>query len=211
LLFVRYTLANVNNTTPVFSTPKTRSSRAWIGLSERVVRALQRQRERQHVQRLGAGPAWAEQDLVFTRGTGQPLRHEFVLHQLQQLAEQAGLPRIRVHDLRHFAATTMLSTQVPLAMASKTMRHSTLSTTTEIYGHLLRHAAHQAVDAIDHALTTAVEIGRLNQPTAPDATTMRSSIPAGSGLPPAAIPSPRRPRDIAPAACDHNATTTARH
>jgi integrase len=66
LLFVRYTLANVNNTTPVFSTPKTRTSRAWIGLSERVVRALERQRERQHVQRLAAGPAWAEQDLVFT-------------------------------------------------------------------------------------------------------------------------------------------------
>jgi hypothetical protein len=98
------------------------------------------------------------------------------------------------------------------------MRHSTLSTTTEIYGHLLRHAAHQAVDAIDHALTTAehalpaaVEIGRLNQPMTPGATTMRSSAPARSGLPPAAIPSPRRHCDIAPAARDHIATTTARH
>jgi integrase len=49
----------------------------------------------------------------------------------------------------------MLSSQVPLAITSKTMRHSTLSTTTEIYGHLLRHAARQAVDAIDIALTTA--------------------------------------------------------
>ncbi|MDT7679936.1 MAG: hypothetical protein QOG57_246 [Pseudonocardiales bacterium] len=218
LLFVRYTLANVNNTTPVFSSPKTRSSRAWIGLSERVVRALERQRERQHTQRLAAGPAWAEQDLVFTRATGQPLRHEFVLRQLHQLAEQAGLPRIRVHDLRHFAATTMLSTQVPLAMASKTMRHSTLSTTTEIYGHLLRHAAHQAVEAIDSALTTAenalpaaVETGRLDQPRAPGATTMRPPKPAGSALVPAAIPSPRRPGDMSLAACDHNATTTARH
>lgn len=44
---------------------------------------------------------------------------------------------------------------VPLAMASKTMRHSTLSTTTEVYGHLLRHAAQQAVDAIDAALSSA--------------------------------------------------------
>ena len=49
----------------------------------------------------------------------------------------------------------MLSSQVPLAMASKAMRHSTLSTTTEIYGHLLRHVAHQAVDAIDTALRVA--------------------------------------------------------
>jgi hypothetical protein len=187
-------------------------------LSERVVRALERQRERQHTQRLAAGPAWAEQDLVFTRATGQPLRHEFVLRQLHQLAEQPGLPRIRVRDLRHFAATTMLSTQVPLGMASKTMRHSILSTTTEIYGHLLRHAAHQAVEAIDNALTTAenalpaaVETGRLDQPRAPHATTMRPPKPARSALVPAAILSPRRPGDISPAACDHNATTTARH
>lgn len=49
----------------------------------------------------------------------------------------------------------MLSSQVPLAMASKAMRHSTLSTTTEVYGHLLRHVAHQAVDAIDTALGLA--------------------------------------------------------
>lgn len=42
-------------------------------------------------------------------------------------------------------------------MASKAMRHSTLSTTTEVYGHLLRHVAHQAVDAIDIALRLAEE------------------------------------------------------
>jgi len=112
----------------------------------------------------------------------------------------------------------MLSTQVPLAMASKTMRHSTLSTTTEIYGHLLRHAAHQAVDAIDNALTTAenalpaaVETSRLDQPRAHGATTMRPPTPPGSGFGPAAIPSPRRPGDMSPSACDHIATTTARH
>ena len=75
-----------------------------------------------------------------------------------------------MHDLRHFAATTMLSSQVPLAMASKAMRHSTLSTTTEVYGHLLRHVAHQAVDAIDTALCLAERdlpaYGDLNATTA---------------------------------------------
>jgi integrase len=152
---VRYTLSNINNTTPVFTTPKTKSSHTWIGLSSRGVRALHRQAERQRVLRLATGPAYRDQDLVFTRRDGQPLRPEYVLRHLHQLTSEAGLPRIRVHDLRHFAATTMLSSQVPLAMASKTMRHSTLSTTTEVYGHLLRHVAQQAVDAIDTALTSA--------------------------------------------------------
>jgi hypothetical protein len=59
----------------------------------------------------------------------------------------------------------VLSAQIPLAMASKTMRHSTLSTTTEIYGHLLRHVALQAVDAIDIAHTTAETNGHAAGPT----------------------------------------------
>ncbi|MGD9527584.1 MAG: tyrosine-type recombinase/integrase [Pseudonocardia sp.] len=116
---------------------------------------MRRQAERQQLLRLANGPRYQDHDLVFTRRNGQPLRHEYVLRHLRQLTTDAGLPRIRVHDLRHFAATTMLSSQVPLAMASKTMRHSTLSTTTEVYGHLLRHVAHQAVEAIDTALTAA--------------------------------------------------------
>jgi integrase len=155
VLLVRYTLSNINNTTPVFTTPKTKSSHTWIGLSSRAVRALHRQAERQCVLRRATGAAYRDQDLVFTRRDGQPLRPEYVLRHIHQLTSEAGLPRIRVHDLRHFAATTMLSSQVPLAMASKTMRHSTLSTTTEVYGHLLRHVAQQAVDAIDTALTSA--------------------------------------------------------
>jgi integrase len=131
MLFVRYTPSNINNTAPVFTAPKSRSSHAWIGLSERVVRALRRQAERQRLQRIAASARYRDQDLVFTRADGQPLRPECVLRHLHQLSDAAGLPRIRVHDLRHFAATTSWSAQVPLAIASKTMRHSTLSTTTE--------------------------------------------------------------------------------
>ena len=153
MLFVRYTLSSINNTTPTFTAPKTRSSHAWVGLSARVVAALQRQRDRQDV--LRRTRTFQDQDLVFTRTDGQPLRPEYVLRQLHRLTAEAEVPRVRVHDLRHFAATTMLSSQVPVAMASKTMRHSTLSTTTEVYGHLLRHVAFQAVDAIDDALTAA--------------------------------------------------------
>jgi integrase len=155
VLFVRYTLSTVDNSRPVFNPPKTRSSYAWIALSDRVAAALVRQRERQRVQRLAAADGYEDGDLVFTRHDGRPLRPEYVLRHFHELTDAAGLPRIRVHDLRHFAATMMLSSQVPLAMASKTMRHSTLSTTTEIYGHLLRQVGHDAVQAIERALATA--------------------------------------------------------
>ncbi len=142
--FIRYTLTNVNNTTPVLTAPKTKSSRAWIGLSDRVVAALRNQLIRQ-----------PGREFVFNRRDGKPLRPEYVLHHFHQLAATAGLPKIRVHDLRHFAATTMLNSNVPLAVISRAMRHSNLSTTTDVYGHLLRHVAHNAADVIANALDTA--------------------------------------------------------
>ncbi|HVK20240.1 MAG TPA: tyrosine-type recombinase/integrase [Actinokineospora sp.] len=144
ILLVRYTLSNINNARPVFTTPKTRSSLAWVCLSDRVVHALERQARRQ-----------PGRDLVFTRRDGQPLRPEYVLRRFHRLSGEAGLPITRVHDLRHFAATTMLSANVPLSMASKTLRHSTVSVTTEIYTHLLKPAAREAVDAIAKALAAA--------------------------------------------------------
>jgi integrase len=57
--------------------------------------------------------------------------------------------------LRHLAATLMISSQVPLAMASKTLRHSKLSITVDTDGHLMPYATQQAVDAIADALAAA--------------------------------------------------------
>jgi integrase len=145
---VRYTLSNIRNTTPVMTAPKTKSSHGWVGLSQRVVSAFERQARRQAA--LGV-----PSDLVFSQPNGAPQRPESVLHHFHRLCAAAGVPRIRVHDLRHLAATLMISSQVPLALASKTLRHSKLSITVDTYGHLVPYAAQQAVDAIADALTAA--------------------------------------------------------
>ncbi|MGP3948729.1 tyrosine-type recombinase/integrase [Streptomyces sp. 7N604] len=64
-----------------------------------------------------------------------------------------------LHDLRHLAATLTITAGVPLAVVSKTLRHSTLSTTANIYAHLTQQAARSPVDAIDTALTKAERDG----------------------------------------------------
>jgi integrase len=154
LLFVRHTLVAVNNSRLVFTAPKTVGSRDWIALSARAVNALRRRARHHRVDAL-SGPPYLDQGLVFCRPDGQPLRPERVLRRFHDLADAAGVPRIRVHDLRHLAATVMIASGVPLAMVSKTLRHSTLSTTVDIYGHLTRQAAQQAVDATATALHNA--------------------------------------------------------
>ncbi|MBT1186542.1 tyrosine-type recombinase/integrase [Streptomyces sp. CJ_13] len=104
--------------------------------------------------------------LVFCRPNGRPLGPHHALDRLRQLSEEAGVPRITVHDLRHLAAT--ISAGVPLTVASKTLRHSTLSATANIYGHLTRQAAREAVDIIDRTLTAAQNTGHETcRPTRP--------------------------------------------
>lgn len=154
LLFVRHTLVAVDNSRLVFNAPKTIGSRDWIALSTRAVDALRR-RVRRHRTEALAGAAYRDEGLVFCRPDGQPLRPERVLRHFCRLTDAAGVPRIRVHDLRHLAATIMIAAGVPLAMVSKTLRHSTLSTTVDIYGHLTRQAAQDAVDATATALDNA--------------------------------------------------------
>lgn len=64
-------------------------------------------------------------------------------------------PLVAVHDLGHLAATFPITAGVPLTTVSKTLRHSTLSTTANIYDHFTRQAARDAVDTIADILAQA--------------------------------------------------------
>ncbi|MGW3058411.1 tyrosine-type recombinase/integrase [Streptomyces goshikiensis] len=157
VLYVRCTLSAIDNNHLVITTPKTRSSRGWVAISPRVATAL-----RHHARttpRTRSDPDDPFTRLVFCRTDGRPLGPRPVLDRLHQLSEEAGVPRITVHDLRHLAATITISAGVPLTVVSKTLRHSTLSTTANIYSHLTRQAAREAVDTIDRTLTGAQRAG----------------------------------------------------
>ncbi|MFF6853108.1 tyrosine-type recombinase/integrase [Streptomyces antimycoticus] len=54
---------------------------------------------------------------------------------IPQTRQRSWIPRITLHDLRHLAATLTLTAGIPLTIVSKTLRHSTLSTTANIYSH----------------------------------------------------------------------------
>jgi integrase len=85
--------------------------------------------------------------LVFTRQDGAALRPEFVTRRMQAIAEKAGLPRKRLHDLRHGAASLQIAAGVDLAIVSKRLRHSSVAITADTYTHLLEGVGRQAAEA----------------------------------------------------------------
>ncbi len=87
------------------------------------------------------GSAYEDQGLVFARENGTPIRTEHVVKRFGPLCRAAGVPKITIHDLRHTAATLMIGSGVPLAVVSKVLRHTQVSITADLYGHLIRKSS----------------------------------------------------------------------
>ncbi|MCU1614797.1 MAG: integrase family protein [Frankiales bacterium] len=163
-----------------FSTPKTRSSEATVPLTERAVQALAQWRLGQELDRQAWGDGYEDHDLVFARENGAPLRPEYVTRRFVALSKAAGLRQVRLHDLRHGAASLMLAAGVPMAIVSKMLRHSSIGITVDTYGHLSEETSRVASDAMgalldaafaaaseparDHTATTTPSTGVESQP-----------------------------------------------
>jgi integrase len=151
-LHVRATLRYRNADTYFFDPPKTAKSRRRIALSSAAVEAMRAHRTRQLTERLAAGPAWREEDLVFCTEIGGALCGNHLSERdFPALLARAGLPRIRFHDLRHTCATVLLRRGVHPKVVSELLGHSTVAMTLDRYSHVLpdmQQAAREAMDAL---------------------------------------------------------------
>jgi integrase len=68
----------------------------------------------------------------------------------------AGLPEdTTFHDLRHTFASTALANGVPISEVSRWLGHKSITTTVDLYGHLVPEANARARDALDNAFNDA--------------------------------------------------------
>lgn len=131
--------------------PKTDRSRRALELPRFAVASLKAHRTRQLEDRLLAGSRWQETGLVFTSGIGTPLSAPKVTVAFQALLKRAGLPRQRFHDLRHACASLLFAQGVDPKMVMDTLGPSQISTTLDIYTHILpamRKDVAQWMDAV---------------------------------------------------------------
>ncbi|MCC6269626.1 MAG: site-specific integrase [Dehalococcoidia bacterium] len=148
-LQVRRTLAVDGK--PIFSATSTKKNHnRTVWLAQAAVDALEAHKARQERQRVGGGDAWAEHGLVFTTATGNPLDGRNLRGRaFPKLLAKAGLPAMRIHDLRHSAASMLLAEGVPVKVVSEMLGHADVSTTLRIYAHVLEGAQEQAASYMD--------------------------------------------------------------
>lgn len=132
--------------------PKTAGSRRKIMLTPTAVAALKAHRVRQVAERLQS-LAWHDTDLVFTNTVGNALDPtNLYRYDYKPLLRRAGLPMIRLHDLRHTAATLLLLSGVHVKVVSEMLGHSSVNITLNLYSHVLPDMQASATSAMERLL-----------------------------------------------------------
>jgi integrase len=121
--------------------PKTDAGTRWVPLIGGTVRELIAHQAAQSSERQAWGDAYDDHGLVFAQEDGVPLRPDWVTKQFETLSAKRGLPRIRLHDMRHGAASLLLAAGVPIEMVGMILGHASPAVTRQVYAHVLKGPA----------------------------------------------------------------------
>lgn len=136
----------------IFARPKSETSDRAVPVPRTAIAALCQHRDRQAQERTAAANVWREHGLVFCSTIGTPMEPRNVNRWFDELRSRAGLPWLRLHDLRHAFATFLRDTGSDLTLIKETLGHSQISITADLYTHVLLPAQMKASATLDAAL-----------------------------------------------------------
>jgi len=97
---------------------------------------------------------WPEAvDLIFITEFGRPVNvNSLIYKHFKPILKRAGLPNIRLYDLRHTAATLALAVGVSPKVVSEQLGHSSAAFTLDVYSHVLPHMQDDAAAKVEAVL-----------------------------------------------------------
>lgn len=149
-LMVLETLQELSGTGEiVFGPPKSEKSRRTVTFTRGVAAGL-----------TGLVVGKEREELVFLTALGRPVRTRNFRRIWLGIIKAAGLPGLRIHDLRHTHAATLISAGSPLTAVQRRLGHSSIAVTSDLYGHL-RQEAHDGVLAIVEASLGGIDLEKM--------------------------------------------------
>jgi integrase len=117
-----------------------------VWLDPSTLKVVKTWRKEQVAVRLKWGAAYQDGDYVFTHEDGRPLHPDYVTKIVKRTLQRHGLPNARLHDLRHFRASALISTGADIAAVSKAMGQKTIAITSDLYGNLFDKAGREMAE-----------------------------------------------------------------
>lgn len=140
-----------------FSTPKSRKSRL-VDMSDQLAKVLAEHRTRL-LERFGGLPTVEANlgragtqmvPLVFPNSKGKPTDGDsFRRRPFRMIIERSGLPKMRIHDIRHTFASLLLQQGESIYYVKEQMGHASIQMTVDTYGHLVPGSNRDAVNRLD--------------------------------------------------------------
>lgn len=128
--------------------PKTGRSRRSVALDPDTVAILRAHRKVQMEERLFCGPGWEETGLVFVQPDGSAIHPDRITKLFDRAVRESGLPRIRLHDIRHTHATLALQAGLHPKVVSDRLGHSSTTVTLDIYSHVIPALQEEAATTV---------------------------------------------------------------
>ena len=141
---------------------KTHGSERSVPLPPIILRALRAHRKRQDAERESLGARWPNLGYVFTTPIGTPIDPRNCTRLVQTERRRAGLPQIRLHDLRHGCVSVLLDLGTPPRTVMEIVGHSTMEMTMTVYGHVSLDAMRSALDQFGGLLDDASDQAALD-------------------------------------------------
>ncbi len=141
-------------------TPKTATSNRYVVLPAETMQLLRQYRIWQNGERLRLGEYYRYQGFLFTQENGSPMHPDSITSWLTKFSKRHGLPHINAHAFRHTMASMLYFNGVDSVSISKRLGHAQVSTTADIYAHVIAEADQKNADILaDIFLKKDTELG----------------------------------------------------
>jgi integrase len=136
--------------------PKSQRSRRTLSLPSAIVAMLRSHSAAIAEERLQLGPVWSDEDRVFPGEGGGPVGATTSRKALDRGLGRACRGHVRSHDLRHSAATALLSVGGSLRDVQEMLGHASYVITADLYTHVLEDQRQATADRIENAFGAAI-------------------------------------------------------
>jgi len=139
-----------------FKEPKTARSRRRVAMTPKLALFLREYRTEREALYRELGKELTLDYLVFAYPDGRPLDPSVLSHEFARIAKQAGLERVRFHDLRHTFASLMLLRGGKPKVISEALGHASVAFTMDTYSHIIEGMQSDAMALLDEVLPAGV-------------------------------------------------------
>lgn len=133
-------------------TTKTRKSQRSIKFPNAIMELLKKYKLEQEGESRKLGSKWVDTDRLFVKWNGEPMNNNTPYFWLNEFCEKHDLPFYGIHSFRHLFASMLVNEGVDIVTVSGALGHSAVSTTSNIYCHMLDNSQAKVSEAITNVL-----------------------------------------------------------